>query len=395
MIRLNNIDVRFESKKKTVHAVKGVSLEVKSGDIFGIVGFSGAGKSTLIRTVNLLQRPTSGEVYIKGKEITHLTGAELREQRRHIGMIFQHFNLLKSKTVFDNVYFPLKQSRLSREDRTEKVRKLLELVGLSDKEKSYPSQLSGGQKQRVAIARALASDPEILLCDEATSALDPQTTDEVLKLLKDLNKNLNLTILIITHEMQVVKDICNKVAVMENGEIIEQGSIVEVFSNPQKPLTRSFINTATQIDSALEKVLHHRSILHLAEEDILARISYVGESTSQPIVATLQNRFDVTTNILSGSIEFLQDVPVGSLVVSFSGTEEGKQQALDFLRKNNVGIEIIDKSQHQISMRRSIEEIKNSEDSDPFISGNYPERLEGFEKIKPVLAQAFVTGGNQ
>ncbi len=385
--------MRFENKKKIVHAVKNVSLEVDSGDIFGIVGFSGAGKSTLIRTVNLLQRPTSGEVYIKDKNITHLDGSQLREERRQIGMIFQHFNLLKSKTVFDNVYFPLKQSSLSKDERVQKVRKLLDLVGLSDKEKSYPSQLSGGQKQRVAIARALASDPEILLCDEATSALDPQTTDEVLKLLKELNKTLNLTILIITHEMQVVKDICNKVAVMENGEIIEQGSIIEVFSNPQKPLTRSFINTATQIDSALEKVLNHRSILHLSEEDILARISYVGESTSKPIVATLQSLFDVTTNILSGSIEFLQDVAVGSLVVSFSGSEEGKKQALQFLKENEISVEIVDKSQHQIFMRRSIEEIKHSEDSDKSIYSDHTAQFDGLEKSKPVLSQLLPTGG--
>lgn len=393
MIELKNIDVKFKSKKGIVHAVNNVSLSVEKGDIYGIVGFSGAGKSTLIRTVNLLQKPTSGEVLIHDKDITKLNSKELREQRQKIGMIFQHFNLLKSKTVFDNVFFPLKLSDASHEEKVQKVRNLLELVGLSDKEKSYPSQLSGGQKQRVAIARALASDPQILLCDEATSALDPQTTDEVLKLLKKLNTTLGLTILLITHEMQVVKDICNKVAVMENGEIIEKGSIVEVFSNPQKPLTRSFINTATQIDSALEKVLAHKSVLHLTQKDILARVSYVGESTSQPIIATLQNNFNVTTNILSGSIEFLQDIPVGSLVVSFSGEEKDKANALQYLKEKNVGVEIIDLSTQQISLRRTDEEIKNSEDveSKPIRFSNKKKRNAG---NKPVLAQLLESGGH-
>ncbi len=346
VIELKNIEVTFSNKKKTVHAVRNVSLHVERGDIYGIVGFSGAGKSTLIRTVNLLQRPTSGSVFIQGEDITALSPSLLRERRKSIGMIFQHFNLLKSKTVFENVYFPLKQSSLSREKRAEKVRELLKLVGLEDKEASYPSQLSGGQKQRVAIARALANDPQILLCDEATSALDPQTTDEVLRLLKQLNESLGLTILIITHEMHVIKEVCNKVAVMDGGEIIERGSILEVFSNPQKPLTRSFINTATQIDSVLEKVLGHKSILHLNGNDILARINYVGESTSQPIVATLQRSYDVTANILAGSIEFLQDVPVGSLVITLSGESVNQQKALSYLKEQGVGVEIIDKTAH-------------------------------------------------
>lgn len=364
MIELKNIDVQFGTKNKTVHAVNDVSLTINKKDIFGIVGFSGAGKSTLIRTVNLLQKPTSGKVIINEKDITTLSTKELRNERKKIGMIFQHFNLLHSKTVLNNVLFPLKNSSLSKEQKLKKVRTLLHLVGLSDKENAYPSQLSGGQKQRVAIARALANDPQILLCDEATSALDPQTTDEVLKLLKDLNNTLDLTILIITHEMQVIKEICNKVAVMENGKIIEQGSIVDIFSNPQMPLTRSFINTATQIDSALEKVLQHKSVLQMKDTDILARITYVGESTSQPIIATLQERFNVQTNILSGNIEFLQDIPVGSLVVSFSGSKVDQDAALTFLKEKNVRVEIIDQNLNQISIRRTQEEIIQSEQSD-------------------------------
>ena len=348
MINLQDIDVIFE-KGKRVHAVNKVSLKVEKGDIYGIVGFSGAGKSTLIRTINFLQIPTSGQVIIDGQNIGQLRDDELRKKRQKIGMIFQHFNLLSSKTVFDNVCFPLKHSNLSKEEKAKKVKELLDIVGIGDKEKSYPSQLSGGQKQRVAIARALANDPDILLCDEATSALDPQTTDEVLKLLKELNERLNLTIVMITHEMQVVKEICTKVAVMEKGEIIERGSIVEVFSNPQKPLTRSFINTATQIDSALEKVLNHKSLLHLKDDDILARINYLGESTSFPIISTLNNQFSVTTNILSGSIEILQDTPIGSLVVVFSGGKENIEKALAYLKINDVAVEIIDKSRWQRS----------------------------------------------
>ena len=348
MIELKNIDVIFD-KGKRVHAVNNVSLQVDKGDIYGIVGFSGAGKSTLIRTINLLQTPTSGSVFISGEDLTRYSEEELRKRRQKIGMIFQHFNLLSSKTVFDNVCFPLKNSDLSKEERGQKVRELLNIVGIGDKEKSYPSQLSGGQKQRVAIARALANDPDILLCDEATSALDPQTTDEVLRLLKDLNEKLNLTIVMITHEMHVVKEICTKVAVMEKGEIIERGRIVEVFSNPKKPLTRSFINTATQIDSALEKVLNHKSLLHLEDDDILARINYLGESTSFPIISALNNQFSVVTNILSGNIEILQDTPIGSLVVVFSGTKDNIDKALKYLKENQVAVEIIDKSRWQRS----------------------------------------------
>ena len=348
MIELKNIDVIFD-KGKRVHAVNNVSLQVDKGDIYGIVGFSGAGKSTLIRTINLLQTPTSGSVFISGEDLTRYSEEELRKRRQKIGMIFQHFNLLSSKTVFDNVCFPMKNSDLSKEERAQKVRELLNIVGIGDKEKSYPSQLSGGQKQRVAIARALANDPDILLCDEATSALDPQTTDEVLRLLKDLNEKLNLTIVMITHEMHVVKEICTKVAVMEKGEIIERGRIVEVFSNPKKPLTRSFINTATQIDSALEKVLSHKSLLHLQEDDILARINYLGESTSFPIISALNNQFSVVTNILSGSIEILQGTPIGSLVVAFSGTKDNIDQALKYLKENQVAVEIIDKARWERS----------------------------------------------
>jgi len=222
MISLQDISVTFKAdKNKAIHAVQHVSLEVDKGDVYGIVGYSGAGKSTLVRTINLLQRPTEGKVIVSGKDMMALNDKDLRESRKKIGMIFQHFNLMRSRTIHENVAFPLKNSSLSKQEINDKVTELLSLVGLSEKAKAYPSQLSGGQKQRVAIARALANDPEVLLCDEATSALDPKTTSSILALLKELNKRLNLTIVIITHEMQVVKEICNKVAVMEDGGTID------------------------------------------------------------------------------------------------------------------------------------------------------------------------------
>ena len=228
MIYLKNICKTFiDDNKKEVHAVNDVSLTINDGDIFGIIGFSGAGKSTLVRCINLLERPTSGTVEVDGKDLTKLSEKELRESRKKIGMIFQHFNLFPSRTIFGNVAFPLQGSGLSKEEIAAKVRNLLELVGISEKENAYPSQLSGGQKQRVAIARALANDPDILLCDEATSALDPQTTKAILDLLKDLNKKLGITIVVITHEMAVVKEICNKVAVMEKGRVVEEGDVVK------------------------------------------------------------------------------------------------------------------------------------------------------------------------
>ncbi len=341
MIELRNIDVKFNSASGFVHSVKNVNLKVMESDIYGIVGFSGAGKSTLIRTINLLQQPTSGSVVINGEDITKYDAHKLRERRKKIGMIFQHFNLLNSKNVFENVAFPLKHSDLSAEQKASKVRDLLNFVGIGDKELAYPTQLSGGQKQRVAIARALANDPDILLCDEATSALDPQTTDEVLTLLKNLNETLSLTIVIITHEMKVVKDICNKVAVMENGEIIESGNIVDVFSKPKQPLTKAFINTATQMDSALENVINHRTMLHLRPQALVTRISYVGDTTSEPLVSKLTSLYNLSVNILSGNIEIIQQTAIGMLIITLDGEDEAKIKGLRFLEEQDVTVEIV------------------------------------------------------
>lgn len=342
MIDLQNIDVTFKGdKKQRIHAVQNVSLQVNRGDVYGIVGYSGAGKSTLVRTINLLQRPSQGKVIVNDQVLTDFNQAELREARKKIGMIFQHFNLMASRTIFDNVAFPLKRSTLSRQEVTDKVTNLLELVGLADKASAYPSQLSGGQKQRVAIARSLANDPEILLCDEATSALDPKTTSSILELLKKLNKELNLTIVIITHEMQVVKEICNKVAVMEDGYVIESGSLLDIFTNPQNQLTKDFINTATHVDQGIETVLTHPTLLNLDKDDELVKLSFVGGSTGEPLIAKLSNDFQVEANILFGNVEILQDVPVGTLLLTLSGLPGKINQAITYLQTNDVSVETI------------------------------------------------------
>lgn len=341
MIELKDISVTFHQPDRQINAVKDVNLTIDKGDIYGIVGFSGAGKSTLVRVINLLQRPTSGEVTIKGENITNLKGKDLRRKRQSIGMIFQHFNLMVSRTIFDNVDFSLKYSRKSKQERKEKVTELLELVGLSDKHDAYPSQLSGGQKQRVAIARALVNDPEILLCDEATSALDPKTTLQILSLLKELNKRLNLTIVLITHEMQVVKEICNKVAVMENGEIVEKGDSVTLFSQAEKELTQTFIRTASHIDQALETILNSQSFIDSSNDVWLIELSYIGSQTNEALISQLYSRFQVSANILYGNVEIIQDVPLGSLVVSLSGDIDKRQEAVAYLIAEGVKITIV------------------------------------------------------
>lgn len=341
MIELKDISVTFYQPDRQINAVKDVNLTIDKGDIYGIVGFSGAGKSTLVRVINLLQRPTSGEVIIKGENITNLKGKDLRRKRQSIGMIFQHFNLMASRTIFDNVDFSLKYSGKSKQERKEKVTELLELVGLSDKHDAYPSQLSGGQKQRVAIARALVNDPEILLCDESTSALDPKTTLQILSLLKELNKRLNLTIVLITHEMQVVKEICNKVAVMENGEIVEKGDSVTLFSQAEKELTQTFIRTASHIDQALETILNSKSFIDSSNDVWLIELSYIGSQTNEALISQLYSRFQVSANILYGNVEIIQDVPLGSLVVSLSGDIDKRQEAVAYLIAEGVKITIV------------------------------------------------------
>lgn len=335
MIDLKNITVDFDGFK----AVDNVNLRVEKNDIYGIVGFSGAGKSTLVRTINLLQRPTSGEVLINDENLLNLSNKELRARRKNIGMIFQHFNLLNNITVLDNVIFPIRKLKISKEEKEAKARKLLDLVGIGDKADSYPRELSGGQQQRCAIARALASDPEILLCDEATSALDPKTTKQILKLLKELNESLGLTIVIITHQMEVVKDLCNKCAVMQDGKIVESGSTLSIFANPRDNLTREFVETSTNIIDTIEEVKQNIGILK--ENELLVKLNYVGESTTEPLINDIYNKFGIKTNILAGNIEFITGIPVGNLIVSLSGDRDSLSKLGDYLEERKVSAEVI------------------------------------------------------
>lgn len=342
MIQLKDIDVIFQQNKKTIKAVDNVTLEIDKGDIYGIIGYSGAGKSTLVRTINLLQIPTKGSVFVDDIELTQLSAKELREQRKKIGMIFQHFNLMNNLSVFDNVAFPLKKSNLAKKDIHLKVEQLLTLVGLADKAHSYPRQLSGGQKQRVAIARALANDPNVLLCDEATSALDPKTTYSILELLKKVNQELGITIVIITHEMQVVKEICNKVAIMEDGKIIEKGSILEIFTNPKNSLTQDFIDTATHVNTGIETVVSYEHLLNLKSGDVLVKLSFVGATTGEPLITKLSKSYNVSANILFGNVEIIQNTPVGVLLVGLSGDEENIDNALNYIHESGTNLEIVE-----------------------------------------------------
>ncbi|MBG9984313.1 ATP-binding cassette domain-containing protein [Aerococcaceae bacterium DSM 111022] len=342
MIDLKNIDVVFNSENRVVTAVKDVNIHVNKGEIYGIVGYSGAGKSTLVRTINLLQRPTKGEVIVNGQDMMALSASELRESRKKIGMIFQHFNLMEQRTIFENVAFPLKGSGLSKEEIAQKVAELLDLVGLESKTDNYPSQLSGGQKQRVAIARSLANDPDVLLCDEATSALDPKTTTSILELLGELNEKLGLTIVIITHEMSVVKDLCHIVAVMENGEVLEQGTIVDMFTNPQRSLTKEFINTATHFDQEIATVLSHPTTERLNEEGEIIRLSYVGEVTTEPIISHIVREYNVDVNIIYGHVEILQGIPVGNMLVSLTGEQDKVDTVIGRLKVRGIQVETLD-----------------------------------------------------
>ena len=341
MIELTHISKDFASGGRTVHAVQDVSLSIGKGEIFGIIGFSGAGKSTLVRCINLLERPTSGSVTVDGKEMTALSARELRQARKKIGMIFQHFNLMPSRTVFGNVAYPLRGSGLSREQIADKVHRLLELVGIGDKAEAYPKQLSGGQKQRVALARALANDPNVLLCDEATSALDPQTTKAILRLLKNLNEKLGITVVIITHEMAVVKEICDRVAVMEHGRVVEQGEVFNVFADPRQEITRSFIHTTSNLRKIEELIEEDSPVVQLKPGELIVRLSYIQRNVSEPLISTVSRKFDITLNIIFSDIAIVQNAPIGGTVAIISGERAQITQAIAYLIEKNVGVEVI------------------------------------------------------
>lgn len=326
MIEFRNVTKTFQTKGQAITAVEKVSLTVKAGDIFGIIGFSGAGKSTLLRLVNLLEKPTEGEVLINDKSLTDYTKKELRQQRRDIGMIFQNFNLFTSRTVAKNIAYPLELAGVAKAEIKHKVEELLRFVGLSDKAKHYPEQLSGGQKQRVGIARALATSPRILICDEATSALDPNTTADILQLIQKVNKELGITVLLITHEMQVIEAICNRVAVMEEGRVIESGTVFDTFTNPQHATTKRFI-------SATEQDLPSAHLLEKWSGSQLYRLIFKGDKASDPLLSQATRKHQVDVNIIYGTVKELQQRFFGNLIVSFEGEEQKIQAVLQELRQ--------------------------------------------------------------
>ena len=341
MIVIEDAYKTFESGARKVDAVRGVSLTIQDGEIFGVIGYSGAGKSTLIRLINLLERPTSGKIFVNGQELTALAPKELRQARRKIGMIFQHFNLMKSRTVYSNVAYPLRGSSLSKEERRNKVMNLLKLVGLEEKALAYPAQLSGGQKQRVAIARALANDPTVLLCDEATSALDPQTTQDILRLLRDVNRKLGITIVLITHEIAVVKEICTRLAVMDAGRVVEEGAIYDVFSQPKAELTQRFIRTTNNLARFEELLATAPDSLNLKPGDVIAQMEFHGGSAGHALVSTLSREYGVDISIVFGNIDILQATPLGTLIVIFRGPVDQVQKALLAAEKSEVQVEVL------------------------------------------------------
>ena len=334
MIELKNVSKVFNDGTQEIVAVDDVSLHIDEGEIFGIIGYSGAGKSTLVRTLNGLEQPTSGSITVAGKELSRLSGKQLRQSRQKIGMIFQHFNILWSRTVVENIMFPLEIAGVPKKERLERAQELVRLVGLDGREGAYPSELSGGQKQRVGIARALANDPDVLLCDEATSALDPKTTDDVLELLLDINRRLDLTIVIITHEMEVIRKICDRVAVMQGGRVVETGKTTDIFQNPKEKITREFIQQDE--DEDIDQLLS--DFREYFPEGRILRVTYPGNQSRAPIISRVWREFNVDINIISGSIYTTQNSPVGTLYVQVFGDESDVDRAIDELQALNTEV---------------------------------------------------------
>lgn len=333
MIIFENIKKTYIKNKQQVHALNAINLTVDTGDIYGLIGWSGAGKSSLIRLVNQLEKPTSGIVKVDGVDLNKLDVKAQRTHKKKIGMIFQHFNLLESKTVAQNIAIPLVLQGLNKEEIERRVEAMLSYVDLSGKKASYPSQLSGGQKQRVGIARALITEPSILLCDEATSALDPQTTLSILKLLKQINSERNITILLVTHEMEVISSICNKVAVMEKGQVIEQGSVLDIFSAPQQETTKKFVSTVINAEIP-EAVLDS-----LTEQGNIFRLEFLGDSAREPVVNELILKQLVEINILFANMREIGGVVLGSMFIQMNGTETDVDKAVAFLQERGVKVE--------------------------------------------------------
>ncbi|MDF2591546.1 MAG: metN1 [Clostridia bacterium] len=331
MIEIKDLSKSFIDKNITVDALKNINLKIEKGDIYGIIGLSGAGKSTLIRCINRLEEPTTGSVLIDGQDIMKLKDEEILKIRRRIGMIFQSFNLLSRRDCSKNIAFPLEVAGYHKTNIDDRVNELLDLVGLTDKKHSYPSQLSGGQKQRVAIARALAGKAELLLCDEATSSLDPSTTKSILALLKQINATLGITIILITHQMEVIKEICNKVAVISEGEIVEMGTTFELFSKPKHPVTKRFLG--------------HKSLEGSYESNAQGdntrryKLTFLQESARQPIISQMIKRTGVEVNIIAGHISNVQEKYYGNLIIEISGDCEALQKALEYLNQNELYVE--------------------------------------------------------
>jgi len=334
MIELKNINVEFKLKGNLVHAVNDVNLTINKGEVFGIVGLSGAGKSTLVRVINLLQKPSSGQVFINGTDITKLGRTELRKTRLKIGMIFQHFNLISGKTIYQNIEFVLKANNYPKEKRKERIYELLKLVNLVDKADVYPSNLSGGQKQRVGIARAIANNPEILLCDEATSALDLENTEEILNLLKDIKDKTGITIVFITHEMEVAKKLFNRVAVMSTGEIVEVNDIYSIFSDPKHEVTKSLISRNSNLELPKE-------ILESIDNGEIIKVFYKGDNSLKPIISEAAKNFSVNISIIHGKIDYIDGKPIGTLIINIIGEKDEISKTKKYIKENVIKTEII------------------------------------------------------
>ena len=341
IVSIRNLKKVYRSEDGDKLALHGIDLDISQGDIYGIIGLSGAGKSTLVRCVNGLERYDEGSLKVGGREIADFSAKELRKARRSIGMIFQSFNLMPSRTVAGNVELALLDSGLDREGRNSRVKELLGLVDLSEKAQSYPNELSGGQKQRVAIARALANNPSILLSDEATSALDPNTTKSILKLLKRLHDTLGLTIIIITHQMPVVKQICNSVAVIEHGTIVEEGKVFDIFANPKAPLTQAFVSTTSNLGKINDLLESHSPLVNLKPGQVLLRMKYISKEVSEALVSHISRSFGLDVNIIFGDIDIIDNAPLGGLVVILEGSSDRSQAAVEYLKSRNIGIEVL------------------------------------------------------
>lgn len=340
MITLENVSKEYITSQGRIPALRDINLHTPAGEIFGIIGKSGAGKSTLIRCVNLLERPTSGRILVAGEDLTQLSPKQLRAARRKIGMIFQHFNLLSSRNVFDNIALPLELAGHSRKQITDTIMPLLELTGLNDKKEAYPAELSGGQKQRVAIARALANQPLVLLSDEATSALDPETTLSILQLLKNIRDTLKLTILLITHEMSVIKTCCDQVAILQQGELIEQNEVGEFFTHPKTDVAKNFIASSVlqHLPAAIEK---HVLAIEQADTHPIVRLWFLQNTATQPIISELSHRFNLHINILQANVEYIKNHSMGIMIVALKGDKLQTNPAIQFLKERGVQVEVV------------------------------------------------------